>query len=158
MFTMKPIWPLFNQVIGIYGELALGCFVSIINVHSMNTKDPKLTALQFNEYINRQDIKGLNNLMTEDHTFIDRADAVTKGKDVMIKEWLEFFKAHPEYRNVFVRVDSKDDLVILFGYAFWSREKPNDPAIWTARIKNDRVSEWRIYEDTAKNRKKFRIR
>ncbi len=38
----------------------------------MNLKDPKLTALQFNEYINNQDIQGLTNLMTKDHLFIDR--------------------------------------------------------------------------------------
>lgn len=30
----------------------------------MNSKVPKLTALQFNEYINNQDINGLSNLMT----------------------------------------------------------------------------------------------
>jgi hypothetical protein len=31
----------------------------------MNKRDPKLTALQFNEYINNQDIKGLSSLMAE---------------------------------------------------------------------------------------------
>jgi predicted SnoaL-like aldol condensation-catalyzing enzyme len=124
----------------------------------MNTKDPKLTVLQFNEYINRQDIKGLNSLMTEDHTFIDRTDKATKGKDMMIKGWLEFFRTYPQYKNHFTRVDSKDDLVIIIGYAYWSKKEPHDQMIWTARIKNDRVAEWRIYEDTKKNRKKFKIR
>lgn len=127
-------------------------------MHCMNTKDPKLTALQFNEYINRQDIKGLNSLMTEDYTFIDRANEVTRGKDVMIKGWLEFFKTYPEYKNTFTRIDSDDELVILIGYAYWSKKEPHDPAIWTARIKNDRVAEWRIYENTKKNRKKFKIK
>jgi len=37
----------------------------------MNKRDPNLTALQFNEYINNQDIKGLTSLMPEDFTFID---------------------------------------------------------------------------------------
>jgi len=124
----------------------------------MNTKDPKLTALQFNEFINRQDIKGLNMLMTQDHTFIDRVDEVTKGKDKMIKGWFEFFKSFPKYRNIFERVDSRDDLVIIVGYAYWSKKEPFDPVIWTARIKNDRVAEWRVYEDTRKNRKKFKIK
>ena len=124
----------------------------------MNTKDPKLTALQFNEYINRQDIKGLNSLMTEDHTFIDRVNETTKGKDTMIKGWLEFFQSYPKYKNTFTRVESHDDLVIIVGYAYWSKKEPHDPAIWTARIKNDRVAQWRIYEDTKKNRKKFGIK
>ncbi|MFW9823820.1 MAG: hypothetical protein ACFFE4_12830 [Candidatus Thorarchaeota archaeon] len=33
-------------------------------------RDPKLIALQFNEYINNQDINGLANLMTDNHIFI----------------------------------------------------------------------------------------
>jgi hypothetical protein len=32
----------------------------------MNTRDPKLTALQFNECINHQDIDGMTSLMGED--------------------------------------------------------------------------------------------
>jgi hypothetical protein len=38
----------------------------------MNTKDPKLIALQFNDCINNQDLEGLSLLMTDDHAFIDR--------------------------------------------------------------------------------------
>ena len=48
----------------------------------MNSKAPKLTALQFNEYINNQDIEGLSNLMTENHTFIDREGTIDKGKNL----------------------------------------------------------------------------
>lgn len=33
----------------------------------MNIRDPKLIALQFNEFINNQDIEGLSGLMTDDH-------------------------------------------------------------------------------------------
>lgn len=51
----------------------------------MDLKDPKLVALQFNEYINNQDINGLTNLMTEDHTFIDREGEVDEGKESMTK-------------------------------------------------------------------------
>ncbi len=83
----------------------------------MKLKDPKLIALQFNEYINNQDIKGLSNLKTEDHIFIDRAN--------------------DSYKEL-----SKDSL-----------EK--DYVIWKARIENDLVSEWCIYEDIEDNRKKF---
>ena len=47
----------------------------------MNSKDPKLTALQFNECINNRDIKGLSSLMTEEHTLIVRDGEVVKGKE-----------------------------------------------------------------------------
>jgi len=123
----------------------------------MNTRDPKLVALQFNEYINNQDIKGLSSLMTDDHTFIDRAGEIDKGKESMTRGWVEFFKNFPDYSNTFTRVESRNDLVILIGFAYWSAENKYDPAIWTARIENDLVAEWRIYEDTVENRKKFNV-
>lgn len=40
-------------------------------------------ALKFNEKINQQDLEGLAELMTDDHTFIDNSGEITKGKDVM---------------------------------------------------------------------------
>lgn len=123
----------------------------------VNTKDPKLTALQFNEYINNHDIEGLSRLMTEDHTFIDRKGEVDKGKESMTKGWIEFFENFPYYKNTFNRVESRGNVVILFGYAYWSDKNKYDPAIWTARIENDLVAEWRIYEDTVENRKRFKI-
>ena len=123
----------------------------------MNNKDPKLVALQFNEYINDQDVKGLSSLMTDRHTFIDRAGKTDKGKESMIRGWIEFFDSFPSYKNTFDRVESRDNLVILIGHAYWSEQNSYDPAIWTARIENDLVAEWRIYEDTAENRKKFYI-
>jgi ketosteroid isomerase-like protein len=46
-----------------------------------------LIALKFNEKINLQDLEGLAELMTEDHTFIDNSGEITKGKDVMKEGW-----------------------------------------------------------------------
>ena len=121
----------------------------------MNSKDPKLTALQFNEYISNQDINGLSNLMTEDHIFIDR-----KGDRYgdMVNGWIEFFNNFPTYKNYFTRVESRDNLVILIGYAKWSKDSlEEDHAIWTATIEDDLVAEWHIYENTEQNQKKFNI-
>lgn len=118
----------------------------------MNTKDPKLIALQFNEYINKQDIEALSSLMSEDHTFIDREGHVVRPKKNMVEAWIEFFQMLPDYENTFVRVESRDDLVIVLGYAYWNEENKYDPVIWTAKIENDLVAEWRIYADTKENR------
>jgi hypothetical protein len=123
----------------------------------MNSKDPKLTALQFNECINNQDIKGLSNLMTEDHTLIVREGDVVKGKESNTNGWTGFFNQFPDYKNIFTRVESRDDLVIIIGYANWSKEPVEDHVIWTAKIEDDLVAEWRIYEDTEENRRKFNI-
>jgi ketosteroid isomerase-like protein len=119
----------------------------------MNSVDPKLTALQFNECINRQDIDGLSSLMTDDHQFVDRAGEIVKGKDAMTRGWIEFFDSFPEYNNTFLRVDSHENRVVLYGYATWSMGSESDYAIWTATIENDLVAEWRIYEDSEENKR-----
>ncbi|MFX0195570.1 MAG: nuclear transport factor 2 family protein [Candidatus Hodarchaeota archaeon] len=124
----------------------------------MNVKDPKLTALQFNECINNQNIKELSNLMTEDHTLIVRDGEIVKGKESNIKGWISFFEQFPKYKNNFHRVHSHENLVILIGFAYWSEEEPYDPAIWTAKIENDLVAEWRIYHESEETRKKLNIK
>lgn len=121
----------------------------------MSPVDPKLIALQFNEQINAHNLLGLAALMSEDHTFIDRADQAVVGKSAMLRGWTSFFEQFPNYFNTFTRVESRGSLVVLYGYATWHPDDPPDHAIWTARIEDDRVAEWRIYTDNEENRKKF---
>ena len=121
----------------------------------MNTKDPKLIALQFNECINSRDLAGLSSLMTPDHTFVDRDNNVFRPKDIMVESWKKFFTMVPHYRNTFERVQSKENVVMILGYAFWSEEQPYDPAIWVATVVDDLLAEWHIYPDTGENRKRF---
>ena len=119
--------------------------------------DPKLTALQFNEYINSQDIDGLSSLMTEDHVFIDRQGEIDRGKESMTKGWVDFFNAFPDYRNTFLTVKAQGNTVVLYGYATWEKGSEPDYAIWTARIESGLVAEWRIYEDTEENWRRFSL-
>lgn len=123
----------------------------------MNTKDPKLIALQFNECINNQDLNGLARLMTDDHTFIDREGKANQSKKSMLQAWRHFFEMFPKYRNTFNRVESVDNIVVMLGHAYWSEDQVYDPAIWTATIFNGLVREWRIYPDTEANRKAFKL-
>ena len=123
----------------------------------MSERDPKLIALQFNECINRQDLDGLAELMTEDHTFIDREGKTGHPKEAMVQGWRNFFGMFPEYRNTFTRIQSIDNHVTILGFAYWSDEEPYDPVIWTATIVDDRVQEWRVHADTEANRKRFEL-
>jgi hypothetical protein len=121
----------------------------------MNTRDPKLIALQFNECINNQDLKGLGRLMSNDHACVDRDGTVQQPKEVMIRNWKQLFEMLPDYRNTFTRLESRENLVVILGYAYWSQKQPYDPAIGTATIVNDLVREWRIYADSEENRRRF---
>ena len=123
----------------------------------MNTRDPKIVALLFNECINNQDLEGLSRLMSNDHAFIDSEGTVHQPKEVMVKGWREFFKSYPNYRNTFHRMESRDNLVVITGFAFWSEKQPHHSALWTATIVDDLVREWRVYSDTEENRKQLNL-
>jgi ketosteroid isomerase-like protein len=111
----------------------------------MDSSKLMLTALIFNERINQRDVEGLAELMTDDHTFIDSGGNVTKGKNVMKDGWREFFKKYPDYRNKFTCVTVQDDVVVIVGYSTCSFKPLDGPNIWTAKIRGERVSEWRVY-------------
>lgn len=110
-------------------------------------RDPKLIALLFNEAINRRDRDALLSLVTDDHRFIDSAGHVTSGRDAVGRAWSGFFSAFPDYQNVFDAIESREDLVLIRGRSVCSHAELHGPAIWTARITDDKVAEWRVYAD-----------
>jgi ketosteroid isomerase-like protein len=103
-----------------------------------------LTALRFNERINERDAEGLAKMMTDDHTFIDSGGNITKGKDAMKKDWSDFFKKYPDYRNTLTCVTVQSDVVVMVGYSTCSNKLLDGPNIWTAKIRGKKVSEWRV--------------
>jgi len=123
----------------------------------MNSRDPKIIALLFNECINNRDITGLSNLMSEDHTFIDREGNIYKPKEKMVEAWKSFFEMYPHYKNTFNKIESRDNVVIITGHAFWSEENSFDPAIWVVIIEDDLVAEWHLYYDNEGIRNKLLI-
>jgi ketosteroid isomerase-like protein len=124
----------------------------------MNNRDPKLTALLFNECINNRDIEGLVDLMTDDHSLVCNGHIDTKDKDSSKEAWASFFGMYPDYRNHFSRVESRDDFVVIIGKSTCpNEEKLNTSALWSARIQNDKVSVWQVYEDNPENRRRLQI-
>lgn len=120
-------------------------------------EDPVSIVNKFNECINRQDIKGMSSLMTNDHVFIDREGTGHGPKSKMVSGWKEFYKVFPKYRNTFESIKAEGNRVLVRGYAFWSEEEPYDPVIWSAELRDGLIAEWRVYEDTTENREMLRI-
>jgi ketosteroid isomerase-like protein len=108
---------------------------------------------RFNDCITNRDIHGLAALIADDHTFIDSANAAIRGKENVLKAWRSFFESFPDYRNVFERLVRDGDAVKVVGYSTSSDSRLDGPALWTAKIADDKVTEWRVYEDTGENRK-----
>ena len=120
--------------------------------------DVKTIALQFNDCINNKDIDTLSALMSDDYKLIDRANNCIKGKINNIENWKKFFELFPDYINVFEVVWSKDSIVIMEGHSICSEETLNCKVIWKAIIENDKVKEWRVYDDTEENRLKLGLK
>ena len=114
-------------------------------------------ALRFNERINARDLTGLGEMMTEDHVFIDIPGEVFEGRPMMVSGWFDFFKNYTDYRNNFTHIEVKDGVVIMVGFSECSHDPLDGPAIWTAKIRDGLVSEWRVYDDKDEVRKELGI-
>ena len=109
----------------------------------MDSFDVMMVTLKFNEKINQRDLDGLMELMTDDHRFIDNSGGIDKN---MKKGWREFFDNYPDYRNIFTSVTVQNNVAIVLGYSTCSNERRlNGPSMWTAKVHNGLVSEWRVY-------------
>jgi ketosteroid isomerase-like protein len=102
-------------------------------------------ALEFNRKINERDLNGLADLMSDDHVFVDGEGNVTKGKKVMKEGWRDFFEKYPDYRNRFTCVTVQDNMVVMVGYSECSSKPLAGPSVWTAKVRGERVSEWRVF-------------
>jgi ketosteroid isomerase-like protein len=124
---------------------------------TVNKKDPTLVALQFNKCINNRDVQGIALLISDDYVFIDSSNDIHKGKELQISGWAEFFNLYPDYQNHFLIVESRDSLVLVIGFSTCSYKPLDGPALWTAKIENDLVAEWRVYLDTTENREMLNL-
>jgi hypothetical protein len=74
---------------------------------------------------------------------------------MMVSGWFDFFKAYPDYRNNFTHIEVKDGVVVMIGFSECSHEPLDGPAIWTAKIRDGLVAEWRVYHDKEEVRKEL---
>jgi hypothetical protein len=125
---------------------------------SPHRRGNKETVLAFVEKINRQDPKGLGELMTEDHLFIDSEGTRTQGRDRMIEGWKWYYAIMPDYHIEVEKIFENQDEVVLLGtakgtYAVEGKLlKENHweiPAAWRAAVQNGLVKEWQVYADNS---------
>lgn len=115
--------------------------------------------LKYNDCIANRDIDGLASCMTDGHSFIDSANREFRGKEKTLESWRGFFSAFPEYKNVFDQVIEKDsNTFVMVGHSICpNNQELEGSAIWKAKVQENQVSEWQVYEDTPDNRKHLGI-
>ena len=123
----------------------------------MKDTDLISVVLRFNERINARNLTGLGEMMTEDHVFIDIPGEVHEGRPLMVSGWFDFFKNYPDYRNNFTHIEVIDGVVVMVGFSECSHEPLDGPAIWTAKIRDGLIAEWRVYDDKEEVRKELGI-
>ena len=117
---------------------------------------PAEVATAFGARINEHDLVGLNELMTDDHVFIDALDNRVAGRAAMRSGWEQYFAFVPDYWITVDRTLQDDRVVALFGtaggtYAGGSSGGPKArwevPAGWLAETRDGQVAMWRVYAD-----------
>ena len=58
---------------------------------------------------------------------------------------------------MFTRVQAEGDSVSIAGYSVCSYEPLDGPALWSARVRDGLVSEWRVHKDTPENRESLKL-
>ena len=81
-----------------------------------------------------------------------------RSTDQVLDAWRGFFDAFLAYRNDWATLIPIGSTLIAVGRSVCSTEPALEgPAIWTATITDDKVSEWRVYDDTPANRRRLGI-
>ncbi len=114
----------------------------------------KSVAIKFVEIINVGDSDALIKLQTEDFTLIDMAGDAYHGRD----GWQDYFSAYPKYKIHVQHVLMSGSGVAIIGKTTGSHVPPEveekETVLWTAKIRDGLVAEWRIYSDIERVKKR----
>lgn len=129
-----------------------------------NEMELERVALAFVERINLGDVARLLELMTEDHEFVDMAGDAFRGRELMRQAWTDYYRLFPDYRIQVAATRANSDSIVLVGhsegtlsaYGQLALRQPDGSlpedlqgrAIWTARVRQGRIAQWRVCPDT----------
>ena len=99
--------------------------------------------------INHQSVDELAELMTEDHLFTDSMGTAVRGRARMKAGWASYFRMVSDYTITVEETFSDGSVVILLGVAqgTYATGAWSTPAAWRAKVRDDRLAEWRVYAD-----------
>ncbi len=132
----------------------------------MTPADPRGVALAFVARINAGDVAGIAALLTEDHEFIDIPGHSFRGRETLREGWTGYFRLFPDYQVHVEDVRVAGDTVTLIGRSTGTLlaegaetlrrpdgtlpppDELQGPAIWTGRVRDGLIAQWRVYWDT----------
>lgn len=127
-----------------------------INYKSSSQKEISELVKEFIYYINEHDIDEMMTYLSDDHTMTDSSGVFIRGAKHLKIAWLDFFIHFPDYTIDIDSIVSEKDTVAIFGKAkgtYWKegeleeKNKFEVPASWQAKIKDGKISEWKVFAD-----------
>jgi ketosteroid isomerase-like protein len=124
---------------------------------------PIAVVISFIDCINRGDLDGLVELMTDDHTLTVLDEAPLVGRALNRDAWHGYFSSFPDYVIYPRYVTASAGTVAVLGTTTGSHlgladeDEMKLKVIWLCEVLDGRVSLWRIAEDTAKRRAEIGI-
>ena len=118
---------------------------------------PEKVVRAFVRRINRRDVEGLTQLMTDNHVLIDSlGHRIPGGRPAMNAAWTGYFQMVPEYQISAKAIFRRGNTVILVGTASGNYRVSTTtdsvgtwrtPATWRAVVRRGRIAEWQVYAD-----------
>jgi ketosteroid isomerase-like protein len=113
-------------------------------------------ALEFIDRINSHDVALLGGLITEDHLYIDAQGNQTRGRHELERSWRACFEWFPDYSVQVEQAFANGNIAVVTGCAMGTysihgrlnrENRWRTPSAWQAVIRNQKISEWRVYAD-----------
>lgn len=123
--------------------------------------DPARLVSNFIDCINRADIQGLGQLMTDDHELTVFNEAALVGREANLTAWRGYVETYPAYLIYPDHVAARAGVVAVLGHTTGSHlGLPDDQEsqlmlIWVAEVIEGAIHSWRLIEDTPDNRQRF---
>jgi ketosteroid isomerase-like protein len=122
---------------------------------------PVAAVISFIDCVNRGDITGLGDLMTEDHQLLVLDESPLVGKDANLRAWHGYAALCPAYVIYPRQIRERDGVVAVLGHTTGSHlnlpdsEEAALTLIWLADVRDGALSLWRIIEDSPQNRRAY---
>jgi hypothetical protein len=128
-------------------------------VRAMRSPLPAVAvAVSFIDCINRTDIGGLAELMTDDHTLHVFDEPPLVGRAANIEAWRGYFAGFPDYVIHPRCLAEREGIVAILGHTTGSHlglpdeEERTTTLIWLAAVVDGALTSWMLREDTSRAR------
>jgi ketosteroid isomerase-like protein len=126
------------------------------------SRPPVAVTISFLDCINRGDLDGLVDLMSDDHSLEVITETPLTGRDDNEEAWYSYFNSFPNYVIYPRRIcEETPGVVAVLGHTTGSHlELPDEDEvkltlIWVAHVVDGLVTRWRLVEDSIGARREF---